>query len=271
MVDDLVTRGISEPYRMFTSRAEFRLMLRADNADERLTPLGTQLGLVGAERISHFEARQLELSQARELAHKLTLTSSQAAKLGLHVNQDGQRRSAYQLLAMPEVGFERLEEIWPELKSLPFHAKEALQADSLYSGYTARQTREIADAKRENDTLIPSGLDYAAIPALSMELRQKLGSTSGFSRRKQPVRFLDLAHRNEQTRSSWLRESGASSYQLSRIVYIHFQDRVVPVHTSQKQCWTAKGFRSPVPALQEERCCLEHSTEAKIRTPHQQL
>ncbi len=174
MVDDLVTRGVSEPYRMFTSRAEFRLMLRADNADERLTPKGLALGLVDSSRAKAFATRMAEIELARELANGLAMTSAAAAKQGLKVNQDGQRRTAFQLMAMPDVGFERLETIWPELASLPEHAKQALQADALYSGYMDRQTREIAEARAENAMAIPTDLDFTDIPRLSMELRQKL-------------------------------------------------------------------------------------------------
>jgi tRNA uridine 5-carboxymethylaminomethyl modification enzyme len=174
MVDDLITRGVTEPYRMFTSRAEFRLMLRADNADERLTPKGLELGLVGPTRKAAFEKRQIELSQARALANDLTLTSAAAAKAGFHVNQDGLKRSALQLIAMPEVGWERVAALWPELNQLPHHAKDALEADALYAGYMDRQHREVAQARSEENLLIPSDLDFHAIPALSMELRLKL-------------------------------------------------------------------------------------------------
>lgn len=174
MVDDLITRGVTEPYRMFTSRAEFRLMLRADNADERLTPRGLELGLVGGTRRLAFEKRQQELEQARSLASGLTLTSSAAAKLGFHVNQDGQKRSALQLIAMPEVGWDRVAAHWPELSDLPQHARDALEADALYSGYMDRQHKEVAQARSEENLAIPSDLDFHAIPALSMELRLKL-------------------------------------------------------------------------------------------------
>ena len=174
MVDDLVTRGVSEPYRMFTSRAEFRIMLRADNAEERLTPAGLKLGLVGNTREKAFARRSAELAAARKLVHDLGLTSSAAAKAGLQVNQDGQKKSVFQLMAMPNVGLDRLEAIWPQLKAIPAHAKIALEADALYAGYTDRQQREIAEARRENNLAIPNELDYAAIPGLSMELRQKL-------------------------------------------------------------------------------------------------
>jgi tRNA uridine 5-carboxymethylaminomethyl modification enzyme len=174
MVDDLITRGVTEPYRMFTSRAEFRLMLRADNADERLTPKGLELGLVGAERRAAFAKRQSELLHARTLASELVLTSAAAAKIGFHVNQDGQRRTALQLIAMPEVGFDRVAAHWPELLALPQHAKDALEADALYAGYMDRQTRDISQARDEENLLIPSGLNFDVIPGLSIELRQKL-------------------------------------------------------------------------------------------------
>jgi tRNA uridine 5-carboxymethylaminomethyl modification enzyme len=174
MVDDLITRGVTEPYRMFTSRAEFRLMLRADNADERLTPKGLALGLVGPERRAAFAKRQAELAHARALANQLALTSAAAAKIGFHVNQDGQRRNALQLIAMPKVGFDRVAAHWPELSDLPAHARDALEADALYAGYMDRQARDISQARDEENLLIPVGLDFNAIPGLSIELRQKL-------------------------------------------------------------------------------------------------
>jgi tRNA uridine 5-carboxymethylaminomethyl modification enzyme len=174
MVDDLVTRGVSEPYRMFTSRAEFRLMLRADNADQRLTPKGLELGLVHGPRQMAFEKRLGEIENARKLANELSMTSAATSKHGLKVNQDGLKRTAFQLMAMPDVGYERLETIWPELAQLPEHAKQALQADALYSGYMDRQTREIAEARAENAMAIPTDMDFTDIPGLSMELRQKL-------------------------------------------------------------------------------------------------
>jgi tRNA uridine 5-carboxymethylaminomethyl modification enzyme len=174
MVDDLITRGVTEPYRMFTSRAEFRLMLRADNADERLTPKGLELGLVGAARRTAFERRQIALTEARTLANGLMLTSAAAAKIGFHVNQDGLKRSALQLIAMPEVGWDRVAAHWPELSQLPQHARDAIEADALYSGYMDRQHKEVAQARAEENLLIPSDLDFHGIPALSMELRLKL-------------------------------------------------------------------------------------------------
>jgi tRNA uridine 5-carboxymethylaminomethyl modification enzyme len=174
MVDDLITRGVTEPYRMFTSRAEFRLMLRADNADERLTPKGLALGLVGAAREKAFAKRQAELTAARELAYGLSLTSAAAAKAGFRVNQDGQHRNALNLIAMPNVGFDKVADHWPQLRALPQLARDALEADALYAGYMDRQHRDIAQARSEEHLIIPHGLDFHGIPALSMELRLKL-------------------------------------------------------------------------------------------------
>ena len=175
MIDDLVTRGVSEPYRMFTSRAEYRLTLRADNADERLTPLGIQLGVVSAARAQRFTARQDMVQHARTMANELGLTSSQAAKAGLKVNQDGQRRTALDLIAMPEVGLQRVKSIWPQFSELPGFALQALEADALYAGYIDRQEADIRALRKEEQLSLSSGLDYTAIPSLSAELRQKLG------------------------------------------------------------------------------------------------
>ncbi|MGE3872683.1 MAG: tRNA uridine-5-carboxymethylaminomethyl(34) synthesis enzyme MnmG, partial [Parvibaculaceae bacterium] len=174
MIDDLVTKGVSEPYRMFTSRAEYRLSLRADNADERLTPKGLALGLVGAERAEIFASRQAFLARARERARSLALTSAEAQKAGLKVNQDGKRRTALDLIAAPDVGYDRVAELWPEFAGLPRHAREALEADALYSGYLARQEADIIALRRDEALTLPGTVDYTAIPSLSAELRQKL-------------------------------------------------------------------------------------------------
>lgn len=174
MVDDLVMRGVSEPYRMFTSRAEYRLSLRADNADQRLTALGVELGLVGSARQKAFADKLAVLEQARNVARESSLTSSALAKLGLKVNQDGRNRNALELIAMPDVGLAQVEKIWPALAGLPAFAKEALEADALYAGYVGRQEAEIASLRKDEGVLIPADLDYFAIPSLSMELRQKL-------------------------------------------------------------------------------------------------
>lgn len=174
MIDDLVTKGVSEPYRMFTSRAEYRLSLRADNADERLTPKGLALGLVGPERARVFAGRQETLARARALAQSHSFTSAEAAKAGLKVNQDGKRRTALDLMATPDVGFDRVASLWPDFASLPRHAREALEADALYSGYMARQEADIVALRRDESLVLPPSVDYTAIPALSAELRQKL-------------------------------------------------------------------------------------------------
>ncbi len=174
MIDDLVTKGVSEPYRMFTSRAEYRLSLRADNADERLTPKGLALGIVGARRAETFAARQALLAHARERARSLALTSAEAQRAGLRVNQDGKRRSALDLIAAPDVGYDRVAELWPEFISLPGYARAALEADALYSGYLARQEADIIALRRDESLTLPATVDYRAIPSLSAELRQKL-------------------------------------------------------------------------------------------------
>jgi tRNA uridine 5-carboxymethylaminomethyl modification enzyme len=174
MVDDLVLRGVTEPYRMFTSRAEYRLSLRADNADQRLTPRGVELGLVGTHRGKSFAERMAILDHARGFAGRLGMTSAAAAKIGLKVNQDGQRRSALDFMAMPEVGPGKVSEIWPEIAALPEFAREALFADSLYAGYSARQMADVVALRREDQIQLPANIDYADLPSLSIEIRQKL-------------------------------------------------------------------------------------------------
>ncbi len=174
MIDDLVLRGVTEPYRMFTSRAEYRLSLRADNADQRLTPRGLELGLVSSLREKSFAVRMAVLANARKLATELGMTSAAAAKAGLKVNQDGQRRSALDFMAMPEVGPERVGEIWPEIAALPDYAREALFADSLYAGYSARQMADVVALRKEDHIQLPSDIDYKNLPSLSIEIRQKL-------------------------------------------------------------------------------------------------
>ena len=174
MIDDLVTRGVAEPYRMFTSRAEYRLSLRADNADLRLTPVGIAAGLVDRDRQARFEARESEITKGFDLARSLSLTSGEAVRKGLKVNQDGLRRTAIDLLGMPDIGWSGVVALWPELRALRPDVVEALEAEALYAGYIQRQEADIAALKREESLALPSGLDYAAMPSLSAELRQKL-------------------------------------------------------------------------------------------------
>jgi tRNA uridine 5-carboxymethylaminomethyl modification enzyme len=175
MIDDLVTRGVSEPYRMFTSRAEYRLSLRADNADQRLTPKGLALGCVGAERACGFASKMAAIDAARALARSLSLTPAQANKLGLQVNQDGQRRDALQLMAYPNISFARLAEIWPELYNIGGEARAQLEIEALYSGYLERQAIDVEAFKRDEDLRLDPALDYANVGGLSAEVREKLG------------------------------------------------------------------------------------------------
>jgi tRNA uridine 5-carboxymethylaminomethyl modification enzyme len=174
MIDDLVTRGVSEPYRMFTSRAEYRLSLRADNADERLTPKGLELGCVGAKRRAIYGARADRLSRALALLEGVSLTSAAALKQGLPVNQDGQRRSGFALLALPSVTIERLREIWPELAQIDPATAERIETDARYSVYLDRQQADIDAFRRDEQLALPVALDYDSIAGLSAELRGKL-------------------------------------------------------------------------------------------------
>ncbi|MEN6541434.1 tRNA uridine-5-carboxymethylaminomethyl(34) synthesis enzyme MnmG [Parvibaculum sp.] len=174
LVDDLITRGVSEPYRMFTSRAEYRLTLRADNADQRLTGRGIETGLVGAERAEAFAAKLSALEAARALARDLRLTPNELVKRGLRVNQDGVARSALDLLAYPDIGLGDIAAVWPELGELPGEIAEQLEIDAQYSGYLDRQESDIRAFRKDEGLSLPADLDYAAIPGLSNEVRLKL-------------------------------------------------------------------------------------------------
>ncbi|HRO02631.1 MAG TPA: tRNA uridine-5-carboxymethylaminomethyl(34) synthesis enzyme MnmG, partial [Terricaulis sp.] len=174
MIDDLVTRGVTEPYRMFTSRAEYRLSLRADNADQRLTPKGIALGCVGAERAHVFADKMREIEAARALAKTLQMTPAQAQAQGLSVNQDGARRDALQLLAYPSISFDQLAAIWPELDALSKQVREQLEIDAMYAGYLERQALDVEAFKRDEDLRLSPDLDYGAVGGLSIEVREKL-------------------------------------------------------------------------------------------------
>ncbi|SDO61882.1 tRNA uridine-5-carboxymethylaminomethyl(34) synthesis enzyme MnmG [Phyllobacterium sp. OV277] len=174
MVDDLTSRGVSEPYRMFTSRAEFRLSLRADNADERLTPMADDLGILGSARRARFEKRTQELDAVRQMAKRLNITPNAAASVNLHLNQDGVRRSAYELLAFPDIDLARLTAIWPELTSVTGRIAEALEIEAQYAVYLERQKADVAAMEREEALLIPKSIDFSAVSGLSNELKQKL-------------------------------------------------------------------------------------------------
>ena len=174
MVDDLVTRGVSEPYRMFTSRAEFRLHLRADNADQRLTPLGIDKGLVQEERSELFAAKSAALANGRALLNGLTTSPNAARKAGIAVNEDGKLRSAFDLLSYPDVTPDDVTRLWPEVAEIPAEIVEQLVVDAQYAVYLDRQRDDIDAVRRDEQKPIPGDLDYAAIPGLSMEIRQKL-------------------------------------------------------------------------------------------------
>ena len=176
LIDDLVTRGVTEPYRMFTSRAEFRLLLRADNADQRLTAKGEALGVVGTGRARVFAAKSADLAAARALAGDLTLTPNQAASAGLPVKADGQRRTLTELLAYPTIGFEDLARIWPQILGWSPAVREQIGIDAAYAGYLDRQAADVAAFRRDEDLTLPATLDYAAIGGLSNEARQKLAA-----------------------------------------------------------------------------------------------
>jgi tRNA uridine 5-carboxymethylaminomethyl modification enzyme len=176
MVDDLVTRGVSEPYRMFTSRAEFRLSLRADNADERLTPLGETLGLVGTERGAAFARRRDALDAARTLLRSVALSPTEASRHGIALNQDGIRRSGFDLLSRPDLDLARLTAVWPQLSAIPPALHETIETDARYAVYLDRQAGDVAALRRDEAVGLPADLDYLALPGLSSELRQKLAA-----------------------------------------------------------------------------------------------
>ena len=174
MIDDLVTRGITEPYRMFTSRAEYRLMLRADNADQRLTAKGIAIGCVGGVRQEQFETKLTALQAARALADSLSITPNEAEKHGISLNHDGQRRTAFELLSYPTLGLSELARIWPQFASLDPKIASQLEIDAKYAVYLDRQTADIASYRRDESFELPDELDYAALKGLSNEIRQKL-------------------------------------------------------------------------------------------------
>ncbi len=176
MIDDLVTAGVTEPYRMFTSRAEYRLRLRADNADQRLTVRGEALGCVGPSRARAFADKAARISAARKEAHSLTLTPAAAAKAGLRVTADGQRRSLLQLLAYKDIGFETLAGLWPQIRAWPDDAREQVEIEAAYLGYLDRQDADIALFRRDEDLGLPADLDYRALGGLSNEAREKLAA-----------------------------------------------------------------------------------------------
>jgi len=174
LIDDLVTKGVSEPYRMFTSRAEYRLTLRADNADQRLTALGVAAGCVGAERARTFAAKMAALETARTRMTALNLTPNEAQRHGIATRQDGTRRNALELLSLPDVDLDVLARVWPELAAFEPQIREQLEIDAQYAGYLGRQEADILAFRRDEGLTLPEDLDYGAVTGLSTEVRQKL-------------------------------------------------------------------------------------------------
>jgi len=174
MIDDLVTRGVSEPYRMFTSRAEYRLQLRADNADQRLTDKGIAIGCVGAERARMHQENNSALNDAREFAKSVSLTPKEAERHGLSLNKDGQRRTAFELLSYPNVTITHLAKIWPRFRALAPKIAEQIEIDAKYDVYLSRQAADIAAYRRDESFELPDDFDYGTLPGLSNEMKQKL-------------------------------------------------------------------------------------------------
>jgi tRNA uridine 5-carboxymethylaminomethyl modification enzyme len=174
LIDDLTTQGIVEPYRMFTSRAEYRLSLRADNADRRLTSWGYRVGLVGSARLAHLNDKLERLARAEALLDERRLTTNEALAHGIRMNQDGASRRARELLAYPEVDMDRLATIWPELAMIAPDVAEQLEIEARYAAYLRRQAADIADFRREESLALPATLDFGSLGGLSGELRQLL-------------------------------------------------------------------------------------------------
>jgi tRNA uridine 5-carboxymethylaminomethyl modification enzyme len=176
MIDDLTSRGVAEPYRMFTSRAEYRLSLRADNADVRLTPLAMKIGLTSGKRSDRFRQYKQELDAGRALLSSLTVTPNEARKSGLKLNLDGQRRTAYDLLSYPDFALDDLKRIWPELGTIGGSVSEALEIEANYAVYMQRQQADVAHIKRDEDRTIPADFDFRRLAGLSNELKHKLST-----------------------------------------------------------------------------------------------
>ena len=176
MLDDLTTRGVTEPYRMFTSRAEFRLSLRADNADQRLTPLGLALGCVGEERKIAFERKMEQINAVRSVLEASSFTPSQAQAVGIRINQDGSRRNAMQLLAFPDVSFAEIIQLDPEFGDIDLEIQTQMEREALYANYIQRQQRDIESLQKDEALKIPGDFDYAGLDGLSNELTTKLSA-----------------------------------------------------------------------------------------------
>ncbi|MEO1966815.1 tRNA uridine-5-carboxymethylaminomethyl(34) synthesis enzyme MnmG [Hyphomonas sp.] len=176
LIDDLITRGVTEPYRMFTSRAEYRLVLRADNADQRLTQKGIDAGCVSETRMSMFHVKHLALSESRKTLQTLSLSPAKAREAGWNVNQDGRVRTAWEYLGYKDISLETLSKVWPELSDIDPAIAAQLEIEALYSGYIERQAGDVEALRRDEALQIPDEINYAAIGGLSNEVRQKLES-----------------------------------------------------------------------------------------------
>jgi len=174
MIDDLVTRGVTEPYRMFTSRAEYRLQLRADNADQRLTDIGIAIGCVSNERALAHKTKSAMLKDAREFAKSVSLTPKEAEPFGISLNKDGQRRTAFELLSYPNMTISDITKVWPRFAELPAKVAEQIEIDAKYEVYLSRQAADIAAFRRDESFELPADFDYTALPGLSNEMKQKL-------------------------------------------------------------------------------------------------
>jgi tRNA uridine 5-carboxymethylaminomethyl modification enzyme len=174
MIDDLVTRGVTEPYRMFTSRAEYRLSLRADNADQRLTPIGIDIGCVGFFRQSFYTRKMEKLAKAMAALSEIFVTPKQAADVGLNVNKDGVRRSALDILAYPDMTFARLAAGWQRLAETDRRTAEQIEIEAKYAVYLDRQTADIAAARRDEGVAIPSDFEFNSVDGLSNEIKARL-------------------------------------------------------------------------------------------------
>ncbi|HXX25309.1 MAG TPA: tRNA uridine-5-carboxymethylaminomethyl(34) synthesis enzyme MnmG [Pseudolabrys sp.] len=174
MIDDLVTRGVTEPYRMFTSRAEYRLQLRADNADQRLTQKGIDIGCVGTARAQMHREKMSTLNEARDFAKSVSLTPREAERHGVALNKDGQRRTAFEMLSHPNISISDLGKIWPRFAELDAKIAQQIEIDAKYDVYLSRQAADVAAYRRDESFSLPDDLDYASLPGLSNEAKQKL-------------------------------------------------------------------------------------------------